>query len=247
MKKWFALGAIFLGLYFSFLVASIPATWLLSFIKLPNTVQVVGISGTAWQAHINKVQVNDLEINDITSEVNIWSLFIFDPSIDLKFGSALASGPEGQVTISQLTNNLKVTDLQVNLLANQVVEQLALPVPVKAHDYLTLNIDEFIVGKPVCEKMSGNLQWKKAAVTALSERIDVGELSATLSCDDGALAVKVNPDNNLGLSFTAYIHGTKRFSGDGFLKPSDKFPKSIKQVLPFLGKADAQGRYRLAL
>jgi len=35
-------------------------------------------------------------------------------------------------------------------------------------------------------------------------------------------------------------------SGNGFLKPGAKFPKVLNDVLPFLGKKDNQGRYRLS-
>jgi general secretion pathway protein N len=36
-----------------------------------------------------------------------------------------------------------------------------------------------------------------------------------------------------------------RVSGNGFLKPGAKFPPELINALPFLGRKDNQGRYRL--
>jgi general secretion pathway protein N len=120
-----------------------------------------------------------------------------------------------------------------------------LPIPMEAHDFIDLSIREFVMGKPICQQLSGTLLWKKAAVTALSEKVKLGRLSADLSCETGALAIAVSPKNDLGLTFTAYVHSMQKASGDGFLKPGNKFPTAMEPLLSFLGKTDNQGRYRL--
>jgi general secretion pathway protein N len=245
MKKWFAYGTIFFSAYLVFLVATMPAAWVVSFINLPKNSQVSELSGTVWQSYAKQVRINDVEINNVSSELSFLSLLTLDPHVILTFGGALFSGPEGKLTVSQLLDQIKITDLDINLAANQIAEKLNLAIPIEAHNYIDIKVEEFIIGKPVCEQMKGSIKWNKASVTALSEKVKLGELSANLACEKGSLTLTVVPENDLGLTFTAYVRSMKKASGNGFLKPGANFPEKIKPILSFMGKADNQGRYRL--
>jgi len=246
MKKWFAYGAMFFSVYLVFLISTIPAAWLVTFVKLPSNIQVAEITGTAWKSHTAKISIGGTTINNVNSDLSFFSLLMLDPNITLTFGGALENGPEGELIASQLFNDIKVSDLKISLPANDIAERLLLPIPMEAHNFIDLTITEFVIGKPICQQLSGKLLWNKAAVTALSEKVKLGRLSAELTCEKGALALTVSPDNDLGLTFTTYVHNMSKASGNGFLKPGNKFPSAIIPLLSFLGKADNQGRYRLS-
>lgn len=245
MKKWFAYGAIFFSVYLVFLITTMPAAWVVSFINMPKNSQVSELSGTVWQSYAKQVRIDDIDIYNVSSELSFISLLMFDPKVMLSFGGALVSGPEGKLTASQLQEQIKITDLDISLAANQIAEKLNLSIPVEAHNFIDIKVDEFIVGKPICEQMKGTIEWKKASVTALSEKVKLGALSANLACEKGALTFIMSPKNDLGLTFTAYLRSMKKATGNGFLKPGANFPEKIKPILPFIGKADNQGRYRL--
>jgi general secretion pathway protein N len=245
MKKWFAYGVSFFSVYVVFLIATMPAAWVVSFVNLPKNSQVSELSGTVWQSYAKQIRIDDVEINNVSSELSFLSLLMFDPKVMLTFGGALVSGPEGKLTASQLLDQIKVTDLDISLAANQIAEKLNLSIPIEAHNFIDIHIDEFIVGKPICEQMLGSIKWNKASITALSEKVKLGALSADLSCEKGALTFVIAPKNDLGLTFTAYVRSMKKASGNGFLKPGANFPEKIKPILSFIGKADNQGRYRL--
>jgi len=246
MKKWSAYGAVFFSVYLVFLIATLPVSWLVTFVKLPNNIQVTELEGTVWQSSAEYVAVSGTKINKVKSELSVLSLLMFDPTITITFGGALMSGPEGQLTASQLFSDITISDMIISLPANDIAEKLILPIPMEAHNFIDLTINEFVMGKPICQQLSGTLLWKKSAVTALSEKVELGRLSADLSCEKGALALTVSPKNDLGLTFTTYVHNMRKASGNGFLKPSVNFPAAIRPLLSFLGKADNQGRYRLS-
>ncbi len=246
MKKWFAYGAVFFSVYLVFLIATLPVSWLVTYVKLPNNMKITELAGTAWESNAEYIEFNGTRINKVNSELSFFSLLMLDPTVTLTFGGALMSGPEGQLTASQLFNDIKISDMKISLPANHIAEKLILPIPMEAHNYIDLTISEFVMGKPICQQLTGTLLWKKAAVTALSEKVELGRLSADLSCEKGALALTVSPKNDLGLTFTTYVHNMKKASGNGFLKPSVKFPAAIRPLLSFLGKTDNQGRYRLS-
>jgi general secretion pathway protein N len=245
MKKWFAYGSIVFSVYLVFLIAILPAAWLVTFVKLPNNIQVSELTGTVWKSKAKQINITGTAINNVKSELSFLSLLMFDPKVTLAFGGALVNGPEGQLTASQLLGDLKISDVKISVEANSIAEKLMLPIPMQAHNFIDLTIKEFVLGKPICQQLSGTVLWNKAAVTALSEKVKLGRLSANLSCEKGALALAISPKNDLGLTFTAYVHSMKKASGHGFLKPSDKFPAAVKPLLSFLGKTDNQGRYRL--
>ena len=247
MKKKFAYIAIFFTAYCVFVLALMPASWLMAQIKLPKNVAVSAIEGTVWHTRILQVMVDDVVINQVQSSLSLMSVLMLDPKLDITFGNALVNGPEGQLTISGLLSDMVVEDAEINLPANTVAKRLNLAIDIIAHEQLQLNIERFIIGAPICSELQGDLQWQNAAVTAFEEKVQLGGLSAKLTCDKGELIADIDPNNNLGLSYRAELKQGGRLAGNGYLTPAAKFPEQLKATLSFLGKPDNQGRYRLKI
>ena len=57
MKKTFAYVAIFFTAYCIFTIALMPASWLMSQIKLPKNVAVSSVESTVWHSEIKQVMV----------------------------------------------------------------------------------------------------------------------------------------------------------------------------------------------
>ncbi|SET39979.1 type II secretion system protein N [Thalassotalea agarivorans] len=248
MKKWIGYACLLVLSYAVFMLATLPASLVINKIKFPNTVSVVGIKGSIWHFTVDKIHAQNVEVSDVEATFNFSSLLTLDPQLSITFGGPLHPGPEGKFIVHQLFSTPAVKELSVLVLADQIAQQLPLPLPVKAHDYVALNLQQFVIDPQLrCQAVAGNLEWDKAAVTALEEKVILGKLSADLSCDQGALVVEIDPNNDLGLSYSAYISANGKFSGSGYLKPGAKFPEKLKQVLPFMGNPDNQGRYRLRM
>ncbi|MGB1262110.1 MAG: type II secretion system protein N [Cognaticolwellia sp.] len=247
MKKTFACTAIFFAVYSVFVIALMPASWVLAQVKLPNNVTLSAVEGSIWQTDIAEVRVDDVVINKLQSSLSLWSVLLFDPELDITFGNALVNGPDGKLAISGLLSELVIEDAKVNLAANTVAEKLNLPIDIIAHEQLSLNVARFVVGAPICSELQGDAQWRNAAVTAFEEKVTLGGLSANLSCNKGEVIAEIAPDNNLGLSFRAQVKQGGRFAGSGYLTPGEKFPEQLQSVLSFLGTPDRKGRYRLKI
>ncbi len=245
MKKWLLGVVFFVVLYVFFVVARTPAQWVIQQANLPSNVVLQGVEGTVWNTQIEQVIVNGYTINLVTSKVSILSLFTLNPSVDVTFGGALVNGPEGKATLSHLLDNIRVTDATVNVLANDVAQQLDLPIPLTAKKYVDLTLNEFEMGAPVCSHLNGDIRWNSGSVNALDQNVKLGNLKAELSCNKGEALIKFDPKNDLGLALSVNIHSLERVSGNGFIKPGNKFPKALNEVLPFLGRPDNQGRYKL--
>ncbi|WDE05632.1 type II secretion system protein N [Thalassomonas viridans] len=245
MKQGVAYAGVFAGVYLIFVIAGIPAKLLFNFVSLPKNVVVENVSGTVWQAEISRLATPDIELNRVRAELSPWSLLVFDPAVSLNFGDDLLPGPQGEVVVSGLLGSLTLTDADILMAANEISRQLDLPVPVSASGDVSLKLDTLVLDKPFCTRARGRVSWPKARVAALEQNVALGALSADIGCEEGALVVTVDPKNNLGLTFSAYLRQGGKLSGQGYLQPAANFPEPLKGALPFLGKKDVQGRYRL--
>ncbi len=246
MKKWFAYGASFLLCYVIFLLCTLPASFIVAKVTLPKNIDLQGVSGTVWNMSASKVYIDKTQLEKVHASVGFWSLFTLNPEVDISFGDALLPGPEGQLTVSNLFADIKAEDVNITVAANAIAKKMPMIVPLSAHDFVTLEMDEYTIGKPLCKVAKGKVSWRKASITALDETVKLGSLSANLLCDKGVLVVEVDPKNDLGLTFSAYVRDNGKVSGNGYLKPAAKFPEQVKPLLSFLGKTDSQGRYRLS-
>ncbi len=254
MKKWFAYVAIFFTSYFVFFIATLPAQFVLGQLTLPKNVGLYGVSGTIWRADVEQLTISNSDVLQVTTELSFWSLFTLSPKVDVTFGDALLAGPEGKLTLAISTEQLILSDVETFISANDIAQQIALPLPMTAKGEVELNLAELVIDLSAnneCLQGAGGIQWSRAGVLAMEENIKLGKLSAKITCDQGAIALDIEPKNDLGLTFSAYVRLEKtkagKISGQGHLKPGAKFPEKLKPALPFLGKADNKGRYRISI
>ena len=249
MKKKFAIGGVFLLTYIGFLIATLPTTVVLNQVSLPKNIHVSGVSGSIWETTMAQVFIEGTRIDKVNSTLSFWSLFALTPSVDITFGDEFIAGPEGKLELVLSQNKAQINDLTLLVKANDIAKQLTLPLPITAQGEveLTLATAEIDLTKgSQCITVDGAASWSKARVTALEQNVALGNLNATIGCEKGALALIVSPKNDLGLTFTTYVRAKGKITGSGYLKPGAKFPKALNDALPFLGKKDSQGRYRLS-
>lgn len=249
MKKWFAFTAIFLSSYIAFLVANTPLALVINNITLPKNIVLQGVSGSIWQGEIVRVTVNNNNIEKVKTTVSFWSLFSLSPSIQVAFGDAMLSGPEGKLNLTVSSEQLALTEVELFISANDIAKQLPLPIPLSAQGNVELFLSEIVIvtgNQLSCLKAQGDVSWSRAGVVALEQNIKLGKFSAEISCNKGNLVTKVSPKNNLGLSFDGVFSlATQKVSGNGYLKPGAKFPSQLRSSLSFIGRPDNQGRYAL--
>lgn len=249
MKNKIALGVIFLITYLGFLIATLPTTVVLNQFSLPKNIHLSGVSGSVWDTDIKQVIIGDTSIQQLNARLSFWSLFTLAPKLAINFGDSFIAGPEGELVLVLSTEKAEINDLHVLVKANEIAQQLTLPLPISAQGdvELTLTKAEIDLTKNnQCIGAKGTAHWSKAGVVALEQNIQLGKLNADIGCEDGALALILSPKNDLGLTFNAYVRQGGKISGNGFLKPGAKFPKALNDALPFLGRKDSKGRYRLS-
>ncbi len=248
MKKKFAIAVMFLMTYLGFLVATLPANIVFKQVTLPNNVSLSGITGSVWHTNVAQVVVDGVVINQVQAKLSFWSLFTLSPAISIKFGDSFLAGPEGKLDITISQEEIEIDNLNVLVKANEIAQQLTLPLPVTAKGDVELILSHAamdLLNQNKCIAANGVITWSKAGVVALDQNIKLNKLDGKISCDKGVLALLLSPENKLGLTFNTYVRNG-RISGSGFLKPGAQFPTELNSALPFLGRKDNQGRYRLS-
>lgn len=248
MKKKFAIGSVFLLTYIGFLIATLPATMLLNQVETPKNLSVSGVSGSIWHTHVERMVIGKTSIQKIEAQLSFWSLFTLKPKLSVAFGDPFIAGPEGEFELVLSQEQAQINNLKLLVKANEIAQQLVLPLPMSAQGDVELTVSSAVIDlqkNNQCIAAKGSAVWSKASVIALEQNIKLGDFSADLSCEKGTVALIVSPKNDLGLTFSAYMQNKGKISGNGFLKPTAKFPKVLNDILPFLGKKDSQGQYRL--
>lgn len=247
MKKILLYLLIFISAYLVFVVVTMPAKFILSQLSLPKEIKVHGLSGTVWHSEIAAISNDYINVSDVKADLNFWSLFTLAPQLDIRLGDSLKPGPIGSLTAILSAESIKINNADIIIAANDVIANTKLPFPIDAKGDVELNITNFQLGKPICQELVGQISWPKAKLKAFEEDIMLGSLSGKLACDQGALMLTIDENNDLGLTYTAYVRKIGIISGEGYLQPGDKFPDNVRPALSFLGKPDNQGRYRLIL
>ena len=246
MKKSSIYIAVFVVSYLFFALLTMPAQFVLSQLQLPDNIEVSGVSGSIWQDNFQQIKTDKIVINKVETQLSFWSLFTLKPKVNIKMGDPLEQGPEGVLTVITDGKALTIKDADVFIAANELLKNANLALPIDAKGLFNIKLNNFTLGKPMCEILQGNVHWSKAKVIAWDQTVNLGSFDGVLACEQGALMLTINEENDLGLSYTAYMHQADKISGDGFIKPGEKFPENIKPLLSFIGKPDAEGRYRLS-
>lgn len=246
MKKWLTYSALFIVAYLGFLIVNVPAAWVVEQVELPKGVEIKSPQGTLWDARFEAVRLpQDVILHNVEVRLSLLSVLLVNPSADITFGAFNKLGPQGSLKLSHLLSDIKFTDVNIDVSANDVVSQMDLPIALTAHNDINIDISEYQMGKPLCTVTQGNVNWAKASITSFDQTIDLGPLKAVLSCEEGVLYITVDPQNNLGLSYEVVMRSENQVSGNGFIKPGTGFPEELKLALPFLGNPDSSGRYAL--
>lgn len=249
MKKTLAISAIFLITYLGFVIATLPATVVLNQVTIPKEIGISGVTGTIWKTNIEQLRVGKTIISKSKAQLSFWSLLTLKPTVWVLFGDSFTAGPEGEFTLALSREKAQISDVVLLIKANEIAQQLTLPLPMSAQGDVELSLPTAeidLLNNNQCIVAQGTVNWSKASIVALEQNIKLGDFSAEIGCENGALALLLSPKNDLGLTFNAYVRSGGKISGNGFLQPGAKFPKTLNDVLPFLGKPDNQGRYRLS-
>jgi general secretion pathway protein N len=243
MKSVLKWGSLCLVVYFVFLIIRLPAVQVLSRIQLSDAVNISGISGTIWNGHAQRAQVNGLPINDFNWSLAFFPLLLGELSADIKAGN-MRDVDQISVTghVSFKGQRFQVENLLAYIPANLGISLLPLPIPIQADGRFKLQLNKMDY-RAGCQIFTGQGQWLNANFTSVAGVIELGNFNADLNCQNGSVVLDVKQPNSFGLTAKATIPANMKFKIEGRFKPEANLPKEVHQAAQFFGKADANGYY----
>ena len=231
--------------YLLFCLILTPASLWLKLVSLPASVQLGPVSGTLWSGQIQGVQQGAWYLPQLSWQLQLSSLWRGQLGLLLSGGELKdqdqpylklqAKLSPGAVTVTQSVLRLPMAGL---------MSQLQLPMPVDASGELVLNLQQLTLGQPYCNALSGNASWQQARFKSPIGWLDLRQIDAKLSCEQGNLRLVTLPDNPLALAITADVMAG-RYQLNGTLKPDASMPKEVHDAMRFVSQPDANGRYSI--
>ncbi|MBM7071116.1 type II secretion system protein N [Shewanella sp. 202IG2-18] len=234
-----------IAIYFVFLVVLIPAKVVMTFIPLPSNVKVANIDGSLWQGRASSIQVMGKAFDQVHWNLNPWALLIGKVSADITVGSKATSfNTKGHISYS--FSGAQIENLNLGTNADFILAGQRLPFGTKASGDITLHINEFVQGAPMCEALAGKVLLHHVNVNNQFGVFPLGDLAFGLSCEQGeAVLTAKESDNQLGVSGTVSIGENNRYKVAAKLKPTKNLPEMIRNNLQYLGQPDSQGYYQI--
>lgn len=244
MKKF---GFIFTGViaYLIFMVVLTPASVWLKLIPLPPEVQVGKVQGSLWQGQIDALSRPPVYLTNLRWQLNLSSIWRGELGVQLNAGDVKDdSQPYLNVSGSVSPGSYALQQATVRWPIGGIMRNLQLPMPVDASGAIVVNIKQFSHGQPYCTALDGNASWQQARFKSPIGWLDLRQIDATLSCDQGNLRLVTKPDNPLALAVTADVMAG-RYQLSGTLKPDASMPKEVHEAMRFVSQPDAEGRYTI--
>ncbi|MCL1077156.1 type II secretion system protein N [Parashewanella spongiae] len=233
-------------IYLVFLLALLPAKVALWLMPLPEQVQLSGVEGSVWSGEATSATFENRQFEQIHWDINPWPLALGQLSIELKVGSkATAFSTKGHVLVT--SSGVSLSDMNIESSNGFLIGNTRMPFRTKVGGDVSLFIDDFVQGLPLCEQLTGKLFLHNLQVNNQFGDFPLGEFELNLGCKDGQIALNGDERHNkLGLSGSVLFGENNRYRIQAKIKPIAEQPEDIRNSLNLLGQPDNQGYYKIS-
>ncbi|NRA54817.1 MAG: type II secretion system protein N [Gammaproteobacteria bacterium] len=243
--KFFKYALFALLGYSFFLVALLPARFVMSKVPSQPGLTFGAAHGTIWQGKLDFVRYNNVRVNDVSWDFNWSSLLqgqvMLDTTMGRHQGDIRGGGAIGYSMAGVVVNQFKLSA------PLSIISQIKpLPLGLQASGDFNLTLDSYQQAAPWCETLAGNIRLSAANIKSNFGSVDIKKAQAVVRCDKGALVAVIKPaTNSLGINATVRLDSKQLLEVSGHVKPPGNAPRDFVELLKFTGKADANGRYLL--
>ncbi len=247
MKRSLKLAVVGCVAYLLFMVALAPASWWLKLAPLPAGLQLGPVSGTLWRGEVQAIAYKDWVLPTLQWQLQPWSLVLLTAKLQFDAGSLQQNTqPYLQGSLQANLAGWQLQDLLVKTPVAPLVPLLQLPLPVQAGGDLLLEFTTLKLTAQGCQQLAGQASWLNASLQPPTGTwLDLQQIHASLSCEDGQPVLITDPANVLSLDIRATVTAQGKLTVNGSLLPAAELPAEVHQAMRFVGQPDANGRYPL--
>lgn len=241
--KLFVKIAIAVVLYLFFLVAYLPANWLISVAPLPSTVSFASVEGTLWDGQAGLINIDNRQLEQVSWQLSPWGLFVGQANIDYQIGNR-ASAVSSKGSLSYSLSGLEGEAIRFDAPHAFLLAGQRLPFRTQISGDVSLMLETLAQGQPLCEALNGKLFLNATQVNNQFGEYPLGDVALKLDCIDGEVQLSTDEKmNQLGLVGSITIGENNLVKVSAKIKPTPEQPQDLTKALSFLGKQDSQGYY----
>lgn len=238
MKKIILSVLLFVLAFAVFLVATIPASFAVSFLPKNAPVKLAGVSGTVWNGQASSLIQGGQDLGKLDWSLHPLSLLGLKLSSDFTLNQPRLQA-NGVATVYR-DQSILLKDTQVR----GDVEQLPLP-----EDMLFVSPAGLFQADIATARIQGNrvqeaeglLVWKPARITSPA-RYELGEITLDLTGKDGNVTGKLgSKESPLNMTGTLQLAANGMLSTNIRLSPHSGTPQEVRDILPMAGRPAADG------
>lgn len=250
VKKIILIALLFLITFVVSVVVLFPAANALQLANkyIPRDVQLGPATGTIWNGQINGLRVQGIFFSKAQWRIEPLALLTGKLSAHVNIGdkrTASETHAQGKVQFNLLNQGLSAESVSARINIAQAMENIQFPLPTQARGRIFVDVEQYTFGQPHCAQLVGEASSSDITVKGTQGWFDIGELESELSCKNGALNMKVEKENRLGLQIDASFNQQGQLTASGFVKPDASLPQDVHQAVQFLGNPTNDGRYRI--
>lgn len=237
MKRGLKLAALGMAAYLLFLIARIPASFVLAQLPPRLTGSLVGVQGTVWSGEAQSTMVEGVDLGRLTWSTNPFALLLGRASTAIEI-----RGPEltGSAEVSASPGgNIAVRELQATT-SPRLIDQFQ-PLPAELTGDVRVELDSLDYRNEALTAVSGQVVWDKAAI-ADPYQISLGRYTLALETRDDAIRGSLSEQGSpLRTSGNFMLQPSGQFRLAIRLIPTDSTPQQLRDLLGLLGKTDRSG------
>ena len=229
-------------LYLFFLITSIPATVILSFVTLPDNVKLSSISGTIWSGEASKLKMSGVDLGSIKWELHPLNLIIGELSADVSvvnnkqyINTEMSLSSSGKIELEETRFLIDLSSLQ------PLIYGMPFSYAGKASGYFPVSFFH----KNNYVGLNGKLSLTSMEMLSPQHQ-SFGDFIVDFRAEkEGATSGKIKDSGGvLNLTGQLMLNKNGQFNFSAKLAARES-GSSLEKALSFLGRKDASGRVQI--
>lgn len=219
-----------------------------------NAPKLLQMEGRLWQGRIGSLQVvtqfgTQLELQDISYQINPWALLTGTVDMQVDIAQRPSNLLDGSMTLKANSSGIEQLSGVLRGDVGRAIVELNLPVPIAMEGQFRLTLEQYAYNdfsvRQWCDALQGTLQVSRTQVLLNNVWSVLGDYQALLACNErNGIGFSIDGQNVMGLTVTGELNGMPpRVSFEGHMLPTLEAPRSITDLLRFIGQPDGAGRY----
>ncbi len=248
-----ALRYLLLGLplYLLFLIALFPATQAWRYAAEPLAkampeLKVSELDGSIWSGRAGMVVFRQALLGEVSWQLSPLPLVLGEARL-----KALLQSDDGYLqshaSLPLEGGGISLADTKGQLPVPELL-RFTPYLPVVLEGQFAFNLSQLeLTSQGLINRAEGTVVWHQAAMSA-PQALPLGDLQLTLHTEEEGKVTGEITDRSgpLKVEGTLQLSPDRNYRFNGTVAPATDAPASVKQALGWLGKPDAQGRYRFS-